>query len=139
MRLLLLFFLLYFVYEPLTTLFVYLPPMLAVASWKIYKARRLRYKLLWGAYLVLFEMDHSLPPLSTVLAVLGVGWVIKRLEVFLNCKICLLIVNVTLFYALFATIIFLFHMLFNTGFYLNPWLLGLYVILDLGILLLYEI
>ena len=139
LRLLFLFLLLYFFYEPLTTVYIYLPPLLAVASWKIFKSRSLKNVLLWALYLFIYEMDHSLPFLSTIVAVAAVTWILGRLELFIDCPVCLIVANTVLFYLLLAAVLFLMNVIFNTGFSVDLWLFGIYILLDLGILLLYEI
>jgi hypothetical protein len=128
------FILLYLLYEPLTTVFIYIPPLLSVATWYIFQNRLKRESLYWLIYLFLFELDHSLPFLSLMTTSLIVILLLKKIESYVNCLLCLIVMNTLLFYAVFSLCLLFFNTIFSTDYLVNFELLVIYAILDLGIL-----
>ena len=88
-------------YEPLTTLFSYLPPLLAFGAWRFFFAGHWLERAAWAGYFYLFEVDHSLAPLSLIIT-LGIYVVMmRRLYGFVACEGCLYFAGVAIFYGAF--------------------------------------
>lgn len=105
----LLFFL---VYEAISTIYLFLPPLLGVMFIlyiNSYKNKNLFLQLAIFAYLIIFEGDRGFLFLSSILFfVLSVEFVVKPLENIISCNRCLnflFVFYVYLGYWLFITII----------------------------------
>ncbi len=118
-------FIVLILYEPLTTVYIYLPPLLAVAAWLLFSLSGfMRIFLLF--YFYFFEVDHGLPFGSLLLVLLFYGYVYKRVVDLIACKGCLYGIMTILFY-LFFLVILLFY----------KHILGIEVAIDTKLLLYY--
>jgi len=133
-----LFLLLYLVYEPLTTFYFYLPPLIGVVVWITYTNPPFFEMIAWFIYLYLFEVDHSLPSFSLFIVLFTSLWILKKLQGVVYCQECLRFLGIAITYGLLMAVLFV----FNTFFYYDvhiPWqMVGLYILLDWAIAQQYE-
>ncbi len=97
LKALLLFGLLLF-YEPLTTIYLWLPPFLGVAAWAIY-SQEFIVKVGWLFYLYLYQNDHFIP---FFLLFVALFFTLKLLDLtarILACSNCLRYFAVLYFYS----------------------------------------
>ncbi len=94
--------LLLLLYEPLTSLFAYLPPLLGFGAWRMLMTHSWIERGAWAAYFYLYEADHALAPLS-LLFTLGIYLLfMRRLRGYIACRVCLYVGGVVLFYAIWV-------------------------------------
>ncbi len=87
-------------YEPMTTIYPYLPILLGLAFWRIFVAS-FGEKMAWLFYLYLFGIDHQIPLLVLAIAVFGSFYLLRRLLSYLLCGVCVKLLGVLLVYTLF--------------------------------------
>ncbi len=118
-------------YEPLSGLFFFLPPLLGVGAWRFFATKRVGERIFWVVYLYLFEVDRGLPFLLPIVTLALHFLLMRKLERFIACRSCLIGIGVILYYLLFTIVFFLYQELFELGLLFDPWLLLRYLILDL--------
>ena len=99
-------------YEPLTTIYPYLPLLLGLAFWRIFISPSTWEKGVWIFYLYLFGVDHQISFLALIGAVVGSSYLLRYLLTYLVCEICLKFLGVVVVYMLFiASLIGVFWLL----------------------------
>ncbi|GEM_PF-3265053 len=127
--------LLLFVYEPLGSIYPFLPPLLGLAAWAVAAHTSWMQKGLWLLYLYLYEIDHGLFCCMLIASAIAVSLIYKRITHYIACTNCLKLVIVTLYYT-FATLLLIFlSYIFNTHFNLEMTLILYYMILDLVVVI----
>lgn len=131
-------FFLLFLYEPFTTIYVYLPPFLALAFWKIYSSDTNLERWLWAIYIYIFEIDHNLP----VLSLFGIFFIIylfvRFFAKFILCQICQKVLATTLLYGSIFLMLRVMHTPLHMDGTIFPNLIVYYYFVDLILVVLYE-
>ena len=91
------------VYEPLTTIYPYLPLLLGLAFWRIFLSPSIWEKGIWFFYLYLFGVDHRISFLALIGAIVGSYYLLRYLLSYFVCEICLKLLGVLLVYVLFVS------------------------------------
>ena len=92
-------------YEPLTTIYPYLPLLLGLAFWRIFVSSWVVERAVWLSYLYLFGIDHQIPILALIFAIVASYYLLRRLLSYLLCTFCVRLLGVVLFYVLFVAIL----------------------------------
>ncbi len=92
-------------YEPLTTIYPYLPLLLGLAFWRLFVSALVGEKLLWLSYLYLFGIDHQIPILILIFSIMGSYYLLKQILSYLLCTFCVKFLGVSLFYILFVAML----------------------------------
>ena len=121
-----------FLYEPLTTIYIYLPPLLGVAAWMIFSTRGIT-PFVWIAYLYLFEVDHGLPFLSLLIVLPFYGYFYRRLKEVIACRSCRYFFATLLFYLFFILVLYFYRHILGIDLFIDLRLLVYYTFID-GIL-----
>ncbi len=127
--------LLLFVYEPLGSIYPFLPPLLGLAVWVVAARTSWTQKALWLLYLYFYEIDHGLFCCMLIATALGVSFVYKKLTHFIACVNCLKVILAVLYYASVTVLLIFLSYIFNTHFNLEVTLILYYMILDLVVVL----
>ncbi len=131
-------FLLSIIYETLTTIYPYLPPLMALVFWIFLFAWKNNNKTLLTfviLYTLFFEVDHSLPLFSTLLLfVLLKDFFYKLFTLFSDMKI-IKISAVIAVYGLYPVLIYILHKLFKIEYFqIDIYFIG-YILVEIFILL----
>jgi len=131
-------FLLSIIYETLTTIYPYLPPLMALVFWIFLFAWKNNNKTLLTfviLYTLFFEVDHSLPLFSTLLLfVLLKDFFYKLFKLFSDMKV-LKISAVIAVYGLYPVLIYILHKLFKIEYFqIDIYFIG-YILVEIFILL----
>lgn len=118
-----------FFYEPLTTIYIYLPPFFGLLFWYFYRGET-KERIFVLTYLYLYEIDHALSNFSLIIALFVTLYFVKKLQKILLCGYCLKMSAIILFYFFIGTIQVLVHILFQTTFSLDISLLLYYIVWD---------
>ncbi len=100
--------LVFFVWESLSNLYPYMPPMfgLLITAAVVVQGRQFTIGLF--AFLLFFEADHSYFLFSTWLYYyFHVNFLVPLISAFVDCKKCLLVLSVVTAYLLYYTMLFL--------------------------------
>ncbi len=135
--LLILFGSLLFLYEPFTTIYPFLPPLLGFAIWKIFTGKEFSQKLIWFGYLYWFQIDHDIGIIAIVVLIVMALFVIHRLSGFLICYSCLKFFASLLIYALLIAILLGFGSLTHEYSKISWELLAIYLVEDTILTVLY--
>jgi len=120
-----------FLYEPFTSLFAYLPPLLAYGAWRTVFGRHWVERLIWVVYFYLFEADHAFAPLSLMLS-LAVYWmVMRRFGALVACRVCLYLAGVPLFYLIVVGVQLFYTHILGIESDIAFWRLLVYMVWDL--------
>jgi len=122
------------IYEPLTTLYIYLPPLLAYGAWQFYQKRARVDRFFWLGYFYLYEMDHSLPFFSLFVTLAAYVWVLRQIERYVACRLCVMGMSTAVFYLLLVVVLTLYIHVVGIDFVINYRLFLGYTILDLVVL-----
>ena len=94
-----------FVYEPLTTYFLFLPPLFGLVVYNTILHRSTVVDLFfWMFYLYLFEIDHNMPYFSLYFSLIVLSIFYKKMQLMINCRVCLIFLTVVFFYVLILII-----------------------------------
>ncbi len=124
-----------FLYETLSTIYPYLPPLFGLAGWRIATSRDLGEKILWSVYLYIYETDHGLVCCNLLLAALGGIFFYRRLRHFIGCYNCLKILLTLFFYLIAAILLIFLSYIFNAQINPDMTLIVYYLILDMVVVL----
>ncbi|MEF3191729.1 MAG: hypothetical protein K6347_04145 [Campylobacterales bacterium] len=115
-------------YELLTTIYLLLPPLLALLAFRLYEHPSRMMVVVVAIYLWLFEVERG--------GVMFVGWgvlflflafIMPFIASKLICHNCLPFVGMALFYLLYDAAISLSHLIFASGMVFPPLYLGYYL------------
>ncbi|MRI83256.1 MAG: hypothetical protein C6I00_02445 [Nitratiruptor sp.] len=121
-------------YEPLTTIYVYLPPLLGVMAWYFLQGRTFE-RIGALLYLYIFEIDHSLPFMSLFIALLFYQLAMRWLFRYVACPSCTMALSVLFYYLILEGVLLFYGQILGVNLDpVDPLLLGLYIILDLMVL-----
>ncbi len=118
-----------FLYEPLTTIYIYLPPFFGFLFWYFY-TQSTKEKIFVLTYLYLYEIDHALSSFSLIIALFVTLYFVKKLQKFLLCGYCLKMSAIILFYFFIGVVQILVYILFQTKLTLDISLLLYYIVWD---------
>ena len=92
-------------YEPLTTLYIYLPALVGYGAWRMFYSIYLMERVLWFFYLYVFEIDHSMPRFSIIFATMIYLYFMKRLTSILACNRTMPLIAIAVFYLLYIFVL----------------------------------
>ncbi len=123
-------------YEPMTTIYPYLPILLGLAFWRIFVSS-VSEKVVWLFFLYLFGIDHQVPFLVLVIAILGSYYLLRRLLSYLMCGVCVKLLGVLLVYTLFMVTLVGFSWIMQVPWHPRWEIFWLYLLADMMIVGLY--
>ncbi|BCD67999.1 hypothetical protein [Nitratiruptor sp. YY09-18] len=118
-------------YEPLTTIYPFLPPLFGLAVWKVYSSKNIFIKVLWIFYLYLYEVDHNIVGFALLITLFLSYSVSHKIAQLFYCKTCLKVVLVLLFYAIFVLLLNFLSYIFNSNYNFNWIDILYYLIIDI--------
>ncbi len=124
-------------YEPLTTIYPYLPIFLGVAFWRLFIASSFKEKAMWLLYLYFFQIDHTIPLVVLIVAVVGSYYLLRRLLSYLICGICIRLLGVLLVYTFFMLALIGFFWMLQIPWHPRWEIFWLYLVVDMVIVGLY--
>ncbi len=102
-------------YETLTTIYLFLPPLLGVAFWLFLNNKDSKILNLYILiYTLFFEADHSLPFFSTYLFFILLKNIFLKMNKYFLQIFILKVLAVTIFYLTYPIFIFFLHKIFKT-------------------------
>ncbi|BAF69895.1 hypothetical protein NIS_0783 [Nitratiruptor sp. SB155-2] len=131
-------FLFLLLYEPFTTIYVYLPPFLALAFWKIYSSKKSLERWLWAIYIYIFEIDHALPVLSLFVIFFTIYFILHFISKFILCHICQKVLATSLLYGAIFLMLHFMHTPLHLYDAMFPNIIVYYYLVDLILVVLYE-
>ncbi|MRJ02862.1 MAG: hypothetical protein GXO19_06325 [Epsilonproteobacteria bacterium] len=125
--------LLLFIYEPLTTIYIFLPPLLGLLAWRSLCPKPWE-RTVTILYFYIYEIDHSLPFMTLLATLLLYHLAVRQLFRYLACRLCIMGLSVALFYLILMGVMLFYRQIFSIDLPIDPNFFLLYTILDLVIL-----
>lgn len=111
--------LLIFFYEPLTTLYIYIPALLGYGAWRIVYSTYTIERVLWLLYLYIFEIDHSMPRFSILIATAIFLYFMKRLSSVLACNKMLPLMAISFYYLIYIAVLLFYNYILDFDILIN--------------------
>ncbi|BCD62136.1 hypothetical protein NitYY0826_C1007 [Nitratiruptor sp. YY08-26] len=127
-----------FVYEPLTTIFIYLPPLLGVVVWLLFQKRDVITWLFGIAYIYLYEIDHDFVRYTLFFNLFITLSLLQILYKYFVWNVMLKIASSAFFYIGIILIHIVLGYILQTIYPLDFWIVGYYMLLDILVLVIYE-
>ncbi len=107
-------FFLSILYESLTTLYPFLPPLLGIAFFIFASSENRLIKIYIFLYTLFFEADHGLPIFSTFLSFTILKYIFLKLQNILSSKLLIKISLVATFYLFYPIFLYFLNKVFLT-------------------------
>ena len=107
-------FFLSILYESLTTLYPFLPPLLGIAFFIFASSENRLIKIYIFLYTLFFEADHGLPLFSTFLSFTILKYIFLKLQNILSSKLLIKISLVATFYLFYPIFLYFLNKVFLT-------------------------
>ncbi|WP_084275779.1 hypothetical protein [Nitratiruptor tergarcus] len=127
-----------FVYEPLTTIFIYLPSLLGVVVWLLFQKRDAITWLFGIAYIYLYEIDHDFVRYTLFFNLFITLSLLQILYKYFVWNVMLKIASSAFFYIGIILIHIVLGYILQIIYPLDYWIVGYYMLLDILVLVIYE-
>ena len=131
-------FLLLFVYEPLTTIYLFLPPLFGLILWQIFSKSDFEAKFFELLYVYIYEVDHSMERFSLFITLFLSIYLLHRLRFVISSQTLLQTLGVLIFYGIFIVVTELYGFIVKENISFDILLILMYVVIDIFIVVVYE-
>ena len=127
-----------FIYEPLSTIYLFLPPLFGLMLWLIFASGAIEEKIFSLSYLYLYEMDHGMQRFSLFVTLFLSISFLRHLRYIISSKILLQILGVAIFYGVLLGVMLLYGFIMKESVSFEVSLMLLYASMDLFVVVAYE-
>ena len=133
-----LFLFLILTYEPLSTIYLFLPPLLGLMLKQAFSNTSLETKVFVFVYIYFYEIDHSLPPFSLFITLFLCIYILHRLHFIISSRRLLQIFGVIIFYSVLFFVLILYGFVIKEQITVEIYLIFLYILFELSLMVAYE-
>ncbi len=132
------FIFLLFIYEPLSTIYLFLPPLFGLMLWLIFANGAIEEKIFALSYLYLYEIDHGMQRFSLFVTLFLSIYFLRHLRYIISSKILLQVLGVAIFYGVLVGVMLVYGFIMKESVYFEASLMLLYASMDLFVVVAYE-